>query len=101
MILSNATGKGAGMVGQETELMLRGYGLTTAELYYRMPDYRSVLNSFIWQEYDLAPDYPKLFQFIEFWQEKIEGPLHSVRYVHWKLISPTEWRALKGDFILH
>ena len=33
----------------ETELMLKGYGLTTAEFYYRMPDYTSVLNSFIWQ----------------------------------------------------
>lgn len=35
----------------ETELMLKGYGLTTAELYYRMPDYRNVLNSFVWQDY--------------------------------------------------
>ena len=33
----------------ETELMLRGYGLTTAEIFYRIPDYRSVLNTFVWQ----------------------------------------------------
>jgi uncharacterized protein Usg len=46
------------MVGRETELMLKGYGLTTAELYYRMPDYRNVLNSFIWQEYDLPRTIP-------------------------------------------
>jgi uncharacterized protein Usg len=26
--------------------MLKGYGLTTAEMYYRLPDYRNVLNSF-------------------------------------------------------
>lgn len=57
----------------ETELMLQGYGLTTAELYYRMPDYRHVLQSFIWQDYDLAPDYPQMFRFIEFWQANIEG----------------------------
>jgi uncharacterized protein Usg len=101
MILSWVCGKGADMVGQETELMLRGYGLTTAELYYRMPDYRNVLNSFIWQEYDLAPDYPKLFQFIEFWQEKIEGPLHSVRFTHRKLIAPGEWRNVVGEFRVH
>jgi uncharacterized protein Usg len=44
---------------QETELMLQGYGLTTAQLYYRMPDYQRVLNTYLWQEYDLAPDYPK------------------------------------------
>ena len=85
----------------DTELMLKGYGLTTAELYYRMPDYRNVLNSFIWQLYDLAPDYPKLFQFIEFWQEQIDGPLHSVRFTHRKLIGPGEWRQVTGEFHLH
>ena len=84
--------------GAETELMLKGYGLTTAEFYYRMPDYRHVLNSFIWQDYDLAPDYPKLFQFIEFWQEKIEGPLHSVRFTHRKLIAPGAIVAWSGNY---
>jgi len=85
----------------ETELMLRGYGLTTAEFFYRIPDYRNVLNTFVWQHYDLAPDYPELFRFIEFWQEKIEGPLHSVRFTHRKLISPGEWRNVVGEFRLH
>nr|MDH4438887.1 aspartate-semialdehyde dehydrogenase [Rhizobium sp.] len=36
-----------------------------------------------------------------FWREKIEGPLHSVTYVHQKMIAAREWRALKGEFILH
>ena len=86
---------------QETELMMRGYGLTTAELFYRMPDYQSVLNSFIWQEYDLAPDHPKLFKFIEFWQDEIDGPLHSVRFTHRKMIGAGEWRHVTGEFTLH
>ena len=85
----------------ETELMLRGYGLTTAELFYRLPDHRSVLNSFIWQEYDLAPDHPRLFAFIEFWQKNIEGPLHSVRFTHRKLISAGEWRHVTHEITLH
>jgi len=85
----------------DTELMLKGYGLTTAEMYYRLPDYRNVLNSFTWQLYDLAPDYPRLFQFIEFWHEQIEGPLHSVRFTHRKLIGPGEWRQVVGEFRLH
>jgi uncharacterized protein Usg len=89
------------MRGSETELMLKGYGLTTAELFYRMPDYKSVINSFVWQDYDLAPDYPKLFEFIEFWQDKIEGPLHSVRFTHRKLIGPGEWRNVVGELRLH
>ena len=89
------------MKTSETELMLKGYGLTTAELFYRMPDYKSVLNCFIWQEYDLAPDHPRLFEFIEFWGKEIEGPLHSVRFTHRKLIGPGEWRNEVGEFILH
>lgn len=89
------------MARTETDLMLRGYGLTTAEFIYRMPDHRNVLNTFLWQDYDLAPDYPKLFGFIAFWQEKIEGPLHSVRFSHRKLISPGEWRNVTGEFVLH
>jgi uncharacterized protein Usg len=89
------------MEHHDTELMLKGYGLTTAEIYYRMPDYRNVLNSFIWQQYDLAPDYPRLFGFIEFWQREIEGPLHSVRFTHRKLIAPGEWQNVVAEFKLH
>lgn len=85
----------------ETDLMLRGYGLTLAEMYYHMPDHPHVLNSYIWQGYDLAPDHPKLFEFIEFWGREIEGPLHSVRFSHRKLIGPGEWRNVTGEFTLH
>lgn len=89
------------MPQSEMELMLSGYGLTTAEFYYRMPDYKNVLNSYIWQDYDLAPDHPKLFKFVEFWQSEIEGPLHSVRFSHRKLMSSGEWRNVTGEFTLH
>ncbi len=60
-----------------------------------------MLNSFVWQDYDLAPDYPKLFRFIEFWQDKIEGPLHSVRFTHRKLIGPAQWRNVVGELRLN
>lgn len=85
----------------ETELMLKGYGLTTAEVIYRMPDYRNVLNTFVWQDYDLAPDYPRLFEFIEFWQEEIEGPLHSVRFIHRRQIAPGQWRNVVAEYPFH
>ena len=39
---------------------LDGYGLTTAEIQYRMPDQLSLLQLFIWQQYDLAPEFPTL-----------------------------------------
>lgn len=85
----------------ETEMLLKGYGLTTAEMFYRMPDHRNVLNTFIWQDYDQAPDHERLFGFIEFWQAEIEGPLHSVRFTHRTLVAPGEWRNVVGEFRLH
>ncbi len=89
------------MTMRETELLLKGYGLTTAEFFYRLPDFTHVLNSFIWQDYDVAPDHPRLFQFVEFWQEKIEGPLHSVRFTHQRELAPGKWRNVTGEFTLH
>lgn len=85
----------------ELEMMLRGYGLTTAQIFYRMPDHPALLQTYLWQDYDLAPDFPEMNGFLKFWQEKLEGPLHSVRYVHRKLISASEWRQVKGEIILH
>lgn len=85
----------------ELEMMLRGYGLTTAQILYRMPDHPALLQSYVWQNYDLAPDFPEMNGFLKFWQEKLEGPIHSVRYVHRKLISASEWRQVKGEIILH
>lgn len=89
------------MTPTETELMLKGYGLTTAEFFYHMPDYTHVLNSYVWQAYDLAPDHPELFKFVEFWQKKIDGALHSVRFIHRKMVGPGEWRHQVGEFTLH
>ena len=85
----------------ELELMLKGYGLTTAEILYHLPDHPHVLQTFIWQDYDLAPKFPVLFGFIEFWRAKLDGPLHSVYYTHRKLIAANEWRRVDGEFVLH
>lgn len=85
----------------EMELMLQGYGLTTAQILYRMPDHQSILQTFVWQEYDLAPRFPALFGFLDFWSSKLEGPLHSVTYTHRKLIAPNEWRSVTGELNLH
>ena len=60
------------------ELKLKGYRLATAEILYWMPDHPRVLQSFIWQHYDIAPDYPRLRKFLDFWKKNIDATLHSV-----------------------
>ena len=80
---------------------LAGYGLATARILYRLPDHPRFLQAYIWQDFDLAPDFPVLLKFLTFWQEKLDGPLHSVVVGHSKLIKPAEIRALDGEFKLH
>ncbi len=89
------------MSQKETRALLQGHGLTTAEITYRMPDFQSMLQIFTWQDYDLAPNFPKLKKFLDFWQEELEGPLHSVRYTHQRLIKPGEWRKVDGEFLVN
>ena len=55
------------------ELQVRGYRLTTAEIIYRLPDHPALLQSFIWQKFDLAPEFPELHKFLEFWREHHRG----------------------------
>lgn len=75
------------------DLILMGYRFTTVEIVYRLPDYPSLLQSFILQQLDLAPRYPELCKFLAFWEKSIEGPLHSVRVDATALITPKETRV--------
>jgi len=80
---------------------LAGYGLTTAEIIYRRPDRQWLLQSYVWQNYDLFPNFPALKDFLTFWQQKLDGPLFSVTIAHSRLIKPAEIRAVDGVFRLH
>ena len=60
-------------------MVIKDYRLTTAEILYRMPDHPGLLQSYIWQALDIAPEYPELRKFLTFWHRELEGKLHSVR----------------------
>src|SRR4029078_1011512 len=89
------------MVSEDFRKQVSGYGLTTAHILYRRPDHRWLLQSYVWQNYDLFPEFPELHRFLAFWKEKLEGPLHSVRVAHCKLIKPAELRTINREFRLH
>ncbi|MFO1124094.1 MAG: usg protein [Methylocystis sp.] len=82
-------------------LQLEGYGLTTANILYGLPDYPKIIQSYIWQEYDLHPDFPELRKFLSFWMRSLDGPLHSVIVAHSNLIKPAEMKLLDGEFKVH
>ena len=80
---------------------LEGYSLTTANILYRMPDRPLILQSYLWQDYDMAPKFPELTKFLDFWERELDGPIHSVDVAHVKMIGPNEWKRVDGVFRLH
>jgi uncharacterized protein Usg len=85
----------------EFRKQLEGFSLTTAEILYRMPDHPAILQSYIWQDYDIAPEFPVLKKFLDFWESKLDGPLFKVTVGHCQLIGPAELKALGAEFRLH
>lgn len=80
---------------------LLSYRLTTAEILYHMPGHPALLQSYIWQDYDLAPKFPGLQKFLDFWERQLDGKLHSVRVMSARLVSPAEYRAAAASYNLH
>jgi uncharacterized protein Usg len=80
------------MSGEALALQLRGYRLATAEILYRMPDHPGLVQTYVWQDYDIAPRYPVLKRFLDFWTRELEGPLCSVRVAGQELITAGEIR---------
>ena len=72
------------------EMRNEGFGLTTARIIYRLPDNPLLLQDYVWQDYDMFPQFPTLRKFLAFWETKLDGPLHSVTVAHQRLIRPVE-----------
>jgi uncharacterized protein Usg len=89
------------MASRDFQKQLAGYGLTTANILYHRPDHPWLLQTFVWQAYDLCPVFPELQRFLDFWRKSLEGDLHSVTVAHSKMIKPAELRAIDGVFRLH
>ena len=81
--------------------LLSGYGLTTAEILYRLPDHPRILQSYIWQDYDVTPAFPALNKFLAFWRETLDGALYAVRVDHAKLLQGSELRLVGTEFRLN
>lgn len=84
------------MVSSDFIRQLEGYSLATVEIHYYMPDHPSLLQLFLWQQYDVAPRFPVLNRFLDYWRREIDAAIHSVRIAHQQLLGPTEWRAVDG-----
>ena len=82
-------------------MQLKNYRLTTAEILYCLPDHPALLQTYVWQDLDLAPEFPTLRQFLKFWERELEGRLHSVRVATGGPIRPARLRHTSHLLTLH
>ena len=83
------------------DLQMQGYRLTTAEIVYHLPDFPKLLQSYIWQDLDLAPKYPRLSKFLDFWETSLDGRLHSVKVASRQVVRPSEFRMANVELVMH
>lgn len=85
----------------DMEKILQHYRLTTAEIFYRLPDFPALLQSYLWQNYDLAPKFPELQKFLDFWDRELDGKLHSVKIASCEMIYPSQFHAPGSVHTIH
>jgi uncharacterized protein Usg len=80
---------------------LNHFRLTTAHILYHMPDHPGLLQSYVWQDYDLAPKFPSLRKFLHFWTRNLDGKLHSVEVASCELLQAPQWRNTEALLTVH
>lgn len=75
---------------RDFERQLRGGRLTTAEVLYYLPDHPKLLQSFLWQTLDVAPEYPRIHRFLDFWRREIDAVIHSVTLSTAGIVTPAK-----------
>lgn len=80
--------------------LTKQFRLTTIQVIYRLPDYQSILQEFLWQTLDHPPKYPRMQRFLNYWIEYIEAPIHSVRIENIEVISPANFESVSKYYEL-
>ena len=92
---------GGAMTISTAILRAQGYRLTTAEILYRFPDHPNLLQTYVWQDWDLLPKLPILSRFLAYWRDSLDGELHSVTVATAGLAQPVEFAFVDRAFVLN
>jgi uncharacterized protein Usg len=75
--------------------------LTTAEITYHLPDYPGILQNYIWQDLEMAPAFPMLRRFLQYWHRNLDGRLHSVEVAAASLVKPMAFRIADHEWLIN
>lgn len=52
--------------------------LVSLRIFYYMPDYRDIIQEFMWQTEDHKPKYPRVNKFLYYWKENIDAVIADI-----------------------
>ena len=59
-------------------IIIRKWTVATVQVVYYIPDYLNIVQEFVWQTEDRLPEYPRITQFLVYWDKNIDGPIKEV-----------------------
>ena len=68
-------------------MFVRNKVLVSLRVYYYMPDYRDLIQEFMWQTMDIKPKYPRVNKFLNYWKENIEAVIADIEMIEIEKIS--------------
>jgi uncharacterized protein Usg len=72
--------------------------IATIRIYYYLPDYISLLQEFVWQTEDKAPEFPRIHQFLWHWKHNILATIESIQLCYSDRYGKTEYINCKQMF---
>lgn len=68
-------------------MFVRNKVLVSLRVFYYMPDYRDLIQEFMWQTMDIKPKYPRVNKFLNYWKENIEAVIADIEMAETEKIS--------------
>jgi len=68
-------------------MFVRNKVLVSLHVFYYMPDYRDLIQEFMWQTMDIKPKYPRVNKFLNYWKENIEAVIADIEMIETEKIS--------------
>ena len=62
--------------------------LVSLRVFYYMPDYRDLIQEFMWQTVDVKPKYPRVNRFLNYWKDNIDAVIADIEMAESKQRRP-------------
>ena len=56
--------------------------IVTISIFYYRPDATYLVNEFVWQTFDIVPEYPRIRKFLDHWRTDVQARIQEIYLLH-------------------